>query len=231
VSDPTYRYNDASSLARWASWLLYAQVALAVAAIWSGWQFYQLLEAVDAGRYTNDASAIADAEVSDRRQQIIGLAQAGVFIATGIVILMWIYRANANARALGAQRMSFTPGWSVGWYFVPLANLVMPYQALQETWKASARPHDPEGATVAGWWFPAWWFFWLASNIAANVGFRFAWDPQSIDDLKLASSFTLVSDALTIPLCLAFPVIVAQIQRMQTTRADARSVSLSSVPA
>ncbi len=63
------------------------------------------------------------------------------FIATSVPFLMWIHRANRNARALGAQDMRFTPGWSVGWFFVPLLSLWKPYQAMKEIWRASQDPH------------------------------------------------------------------------------------------
>ena len=59
-------------------------------------------------------------------------------IFLGITFLKWIYRTNFNLRALSQERMSFTPGWSVGWYFVPIANLFKPYQAMKEIWANSA---------------------------------------------------------------------------------------------
>ena len=69
---------------------------------------------------------------------IVGLLQLPVVLTTGIVFLMWIHRANRNARGLGAEGMTFTPGWSVGWYFIPIANLWKPFQAMKEIWQASA---------------------------------------------------------------------------------------------
>ena len=31
--------------------------------------------------------------------------------------------------------MQYTPGWCVGWFFIPIANLVMPYIILKELWQ------------------------------------------------------------------------------------------------
>jgi hypothetical protein len=218
-----YTYGDATSLARWATWLLYAQAALAAAALWSGWQEKQLLDAIATGSYQGQSAMMADADANDARQRLIGLSQTGLFLVNGVIILMWIWRANANARALGAQRMSYTPGWSVGWYFVPIANLGMPYVALKEIWKASAKPSDPEGSGGPGFWFPLWWTLWLVTNIAANVGVRLLWDATSVDSYQAGNIAFLVSDAARVPLCLVFPVIIAQVQRMQTALAAGRS--------
>ena len=95
----------------------------------------------------------------------VALVQSGLFIVTAIVILRWIYFACTNAVAMGARDMMVTPGWAVGVYFVPVANLVMPFQSMREIWKGSTRPQDWEivkAPAVIAWW----WLFWLTSNIA-----------------------------------------------------------------
>jgi hypothetical protein len=51
-------------------------------------------------------------------------------ILTAIVWFLWLHRAVANARSLGVQTEA-TPGWSVGWWFIPFANVVKPYQILR----------------------------------------------------------------------------------------------------
>jgi hypothetical protein len=66
------------------------------------------------------------------------------FLPTGIAWLLWQYRAHANLRALGVANLRFTPGWTVGWWFIPFANIVMPYLTVRELWKAS----DPNAGAV-----------------------------------------------------------------------------------
>jgi hypothetical protein len=73
-------------------------------------------------------------------QGLLGLLAGGVYIATVVIWMVWIHRANSNCRALGAQGMRFTPGWAVGYHFIPFVNLVMPYNAMAEIWRASANP-------------------------------------------------------------------------------------------
>lgn len=66
-----------------------------------------------------------------------------IFLTLIVLFSIRIYRANLNARALGAQGMRFSPGWTVGWFFVPVMNLFRPFQAVREVWKASD-PNAPE---------------------------------------------------------------------------------------
>ena len=56
-----------------------------------------------------------------------------------MLFCLFMPRANRNARAFGSS-MSISPGWAAGWFFVPIANLWMPYQAMKEIWQGS----DPD---------------------------------------------------------------------------------------
>jgi hypothetical protein len=115
---------------------------------------------------------------------LAGLIYLPLFVITVVFYCLWISQANKNARALGAQGMEFTPGWAVGWWFVPIANLVKPYQAVSEVYKAS----DPE-AKPGSWQFgdmPSlfglWWAAWIIGNILSNIETRmvFSSDPDIV---------------------------------------------------
>jgi hypothetical protein len=82
-------------------------------------------------------------------------------VASWVTVCVWTYRAAANLPGLGRYGMANTPGWCVGWYFVPFANLVKPVQAMSEIWRASD-PESGEGAWISSrstpllalWWGP-----------------------------------------------------------------------------
>jgi hypothetical protein len=88
----------------------------------------------------------------------IGTIHTLLFLVHVVLFCFWLYRANANARALGAEGMRFSPGWAVGWLFVPIMNFFRPYQVVREIWKASD-PHAssqwdqlPTPALIKTWW-------------------------------------------------------------------------------
>lgn len=72
------------------------------------------------------------------------------FLGTAICWCVWKHRANKNAHSLSDQQLEYTPGWSVGCYFVPFANLVWPHAAMKDIWFASNPKGD--GASLVGWW-------------------------------------------------------------------------------
>lgn len=88
--------------------------------------------------------------------------------------MLWFYRANRNLRVLGGTELRFSPGWAVVWWFIPIANLWMPYRATVEIAKAS----DPSvGATDRNSrkqierpkLLMLWWLYSLLSGLAYIV--------------------------------------------------------------
>jgi len=193
AEQPAWTYGDASAAAAWARRLLWADAALSAAAI-----ALALLRGLDPWRV-----GPADA--------VIGIGQIIVFIACAFVTLRWLYLANANARALGATDLMGSPGLAIGWFFVPLANLFMPYMTVRDMWKASANPRDWQGASASGA-ILLWWLLWLASNIAGTVSFRL-WLEK--DPGRTGEVFSLISNLGSIPAALIFAWIIGRIQAMQ----------------
>ena len=74
---------------------------------------------------------------------------------------IWIYRSNYIVRYLGAKEMKFTPGWSIGWYFIPIVCFWKPYQALKEiylkTYNLNSKTQTNDNIHIS---FQLWWFFW-----------------------------------------------------------------------
>jgi len=100
------------------------------------------------------------------------LVQAPFFLGAAISLLLWMYRAFENLVAAGIKKLSYTPGWAVGWWFVPLANCYKPYSAMCELSMAS----NPKGG-IDNWYdcekrtiFTVWWWSWIASRCSSYWG-------------------------------------------------------------
>jgi hypothetical protein len=83
-----------------------------------------------------------------------------LFVACAIVWLIWQHRGQANARTLTGNRTKFTPGWAVGWWFIPLANLFMPFLTMLDLARTSVGRERwrTQGFSVL---IPLWWIAWL----------------------------------------------------------------------
>ena len=51
-------------------------------------------------------------------------------LGTGVVWLIWQHKAERDLHARELPGLKFTPGWAVGWWFIPLAYLVMHYRCV-----------------------------------------------------------------------------------------------------
>ncbi|MGI8542434.1 MAG: DUF4328 domain-containing protein, partial [Aridibacter sp.] len=94
-----------------------------------------------------------------------------------------LHRAFRNLLSLRSQHSEFSPGWAVGWWFVPLANLVKPFQVVRELWNESDPEFDEELGFLAGdlgspaiigfWWATfliSGFLFRISSNLIDNAG-------------------------------------------------------------
>lgn len=160
--------------------------------------------------YTNlppDVDPNEELFTSDIVTMFIGLAQLVLGITLGITFLSWIYRINKNLNALSWDDMRFTPGWSIGWYFIPIANLFKPYQVMKEIWEVAHRG-ESSGQPLLGWW----WGLWIISNIAGNAAMRLALnDSPEIIESMLPTIMYLISDGLDIPLSIVSLLMVTRI--------------------
>lgn len=133
---------------------------------------------------------------------------------SGIVLFcVWVYRANQNTDVLVSSGSEFTPGWAVGWFFVPIANIFKPFQVVSEIYRASDPQADPDYWSIAPvpMYIKIWWGSYLGFNLASNVA------PLGVVQCSLG----VVSMALAI-------TITRAVRRMQVEKARDRSRGPSS---
>ena len=169
---------------------------------------YLLLDLITSAGALAEGPPVADeARISD----FFALLQLLVLIACVSVVGRWIYRASVNAHAI-TDEMTISPGWAVGWYFIPFANLFKPFQAMREIWHASHETfggYEERTPQILGWW----WGLWLVNGVIGNISARLSWSgvapASTVDALNMASA------ALNIPLCLILITIMREVAQTQ----------------
>ena len=148
---------------------------------------------------------------------VLGLTTIAVYIATVVVFLMWLYRVSNNVAAFGATTQH-SSGWAVGSFFVPIMNLFVPYQAVRDIWKKS-EPNATDafsyGVSPPGF-FPAWWGFWIVSNISSNAYFRMTLAEAPVEASAMVG---ILSEILSIAAAVFAIQVVKEIDRRQEERA------------
>jgi len=167
---------------------------------------------------------LATAEGNDRRQLMISYAVMGSLVINLIALLVWIYAAQKNLPALWPSKaLEISPGWAVGWFFIPIANLFKPFQAMRQLWNeshpdlllvgAGTLPVAPP-AMLVGWW----WGLRITSAISGRV-FMNVGDATTIEGLLSISWIAIgLTLALDVPLLVCQWVLISRTQRNQEER-------------
>jgi hypothetical protein len=150
------------------------------------------------------------------------VAVGGLSLMAAIAFFVWTYRVAANLPSLKAPKQEFSPGWAVGYYFIPIMNLFKPYQALVEIWKGS----DPgrylretlaeQSTAIVGWWWAAHILAAIASRVVTATANAPNPTPDSLVSQNLGVIFIIL--ILEVPRDLLTIWIVRKLSDNQLSR-------------
>lgn len=100
--------------------------------------------------------------------QLLSAVLILLFYASGIPVLIWVFLAHRNLQRAGVPQMRHGPGWAVTSYFVPVANLFVPFQAMRELHNRShGEPADFGHSSVDS--VTSWWACYLGAMFFSTV--------------------------------------------------------------
>ena len=195
--------------------LLMINIAVTAVAIFAGIYEYHTYMGLPPGFDINETFLLSEAVTA-----IVGLIQFVLFIILGITFLRWIYRTNMNLGALSGQLMSFTPGWSVGWYFIPIACWFKPYQAMKEIWERSHKNQSVTSSILG-----LWWAFWLISSFLSEFACKAIIGADSVTEYSSSTMTYIVSDGFDVVLNIVALMLVTRIGNAYSKNYSQRSAS------
>jgi hypothetical protein len=161
-------------------------------------------------------------------QGLVALAQFPVYIATVVLFLMWLYRAHSNLSVLLTSDLQFSSGWAVGWWFIPFANLIKPFQVVREVWCKSSPEVDTEPSFLsvstcsAPTFMGFWWAFWIISNILSNITGN-VFNPDDPSSLVASGYLFTISGILSATAA----ALAIKVVKDTTERQEARAVEVN----
>ncbi|WP_197994953.1 DUF4328 domain-containing protein [Gimesia panareensis] len=203
-----FAYRNESGFSRFLIFLIVLSAVLNGVAFGSSVMMHEMILAAQKGA---EVTAV-EAGIHNERQIVIGGAQLGAAIFVGVVFLVWVYRMSRNAHSIENAKLQYSPGWAVGWYFIPIVNLWKPYQAMREIYEVFInRPND-------GKILPLWWFAWILASIMARISTRVVTKSDTLDQLLTKSEVTIFADACAVFLDLAAILLVITVSRACAAR-------------
>lgn len=211
-------YVPARPLANVVVPLVGAMIAFELAAVWLAIEQLGLSRQRLAGIKVSDEPTLAT--------MIVGLIAMVPMILYIVYWMMWVFRTYRNLPALGAGPLRFSPGWAVGYYFIPILHLFRPYQVMRETWLASdPQPNAGQQGTtlINGWW---------ALNIVAFT-YAVVGTVMVVDDSPRMTHVFALAEFGRIPVGIAKLVLEIALVRQLTRRQEHRAsmIAAAQVPA
>jgi cytochrome c-type biogenesis protein CcmH/NrfF len=147
---------------------------------------------------------------------LLDLLFLGAFGAGAVCFILWLYRARRNLALLPDAQPRWAVAWSVGVWFIPIANLVLAGLVVVDVARESAHSSDhalrQRLTTLARLW-------WAVSAFTALIHVRMS-DPMTPpnDQTIWATAILLLAGA---GLCIALLRDVSTVQRQRLTQDEA----------
>lgn len=164
----------------------------------------------------------AEGERADLLVAMTSSLQIVAFVATVVVFIIWFHRVRRNAEVFAPDLLTRGPGWAIGSWFIPVANLWIPRGIAAQVWTASRTfPYsddDHEPRRPVNLWWTAHLVAWFSARPAARR-YEAAETPEEIvsavDALLVAEVFDIIAAALAVH-------FVLRLTGMQRARAQER---------
>jgi hypothetical protein len=185
-----------------------------------------LLSKAQAG--LSDPAQFAALESAENVRVVI---QIGSTVFAVIAFIAWMHAAYRNAEVLGAPHLRYSRGWTIGAWFVPLLNLVRPYQIMREIALASdpnivtESRHEREKYSTPGT-VKLWWTFYVLMAFLGRISAKMLDENPTLNQVQSASYLEMVLGALVSLAALFAILTIRKIDRDQLSTAS--NIAMSS---
>jgi hypothetical protein len=145
-----------------------------------------------------------------------------LLVVIGIVWVVWQWRCAKNVQALGREGARFGAGWSIGAWFIPLANFVIPAMVVQDLWRATT-PGTRPGTNLRSQSASPLVFCWWIAFLFGSGSIQFVGDDTntSLDAIRNTNHLLLGAFGISvIASVFAITVVVQLTRRFDDRRAD-----------
>ena len=176
---------------------------------------------------TGSTISLSRIDRADRLVAQSGAAWAFTLAAMLVLLIIWLWRASSNLQPLGVAPERLPRGMAIGGWFIPVANLVLPFLMIGDAWRAGA----PSAAATPQWRkarllpaIPAWWVaVWL--NVVLRWIASAAHTSDSTDTVETSELlYALAAAASAVAAVLAI-ISVRAIAKRQAERAAATAAA------
>jgi hypothetical protein len=113
--------------------------------------------------------------------QILALIANIMAIPTMIFFIMWFRRAYFNLH-IKSEHLKFSEAWAAGAWFIPIANLVLPFVIMKELFSGINSNKDSSASKKHEVLLFTWWTFWIICTLLNYTSILYTFKPSSFDN-------------------------------------------------
>lgn len=133
-----------------------------------------------------------------------------------LIFFRWVYIVNRNAQQWNSA-LTISPGWNVGWFFVPIAALWKPFEGIRETRGATIDPEAPAWVPVPIW-LNLWWGLWVMAAIYGTMTTMCLRAAETSGQWISISGANVARVVIDVPLALLTCRLLTDIAKLQRAR-------------
>lgn len=222
-------FRQLGALTNWVRGIACAAGIIVIGNIGIDLYVNHLLRLIRDGTVENPSWLMMGMHGANRLQMVLDVGYGALLVLNIVLFFFWLHRAASNTEALGAKGLESSPGWTVGWFFVPVANLVMPYRAMREVWQASRSPAQWNTARI-GPGLLLWWLIHLFAGIAGQAKSVMLREAHGADAILAASNVEIAGMVLSLVATLLFVYVVGSLWSMQEIAWSRQTPALPPLP-
>jgi Domain of unknown function (DUF4328)/Protein of unknown function (DUF2510) len=193
----TLRFRTLGGLTTALTWLLGASAvsALALAAVCGN-----RISKISAFEDHRTLASLTDLNNADDTVTAMGSVLSLIMLAVLVVFIIYLFRASKNTELWDTGRRGWTPGWTIGAWFIPLANFVIPVLVVLDIWRrtpersADGERHSTPSTSVV----VVWWVLFLIGTIGIrlDVGYDTLGEYKTQDGIHIVGGIALAISAV-----------------------------------
>ena len=158
---------------------------------------------------------ITNYDVATMVSGLIGLISFTVYVWAIVAFIQWFRRAYFNLHSIKTPGLRYQEGYAVGGWFIPLANLYIPYRIMHDVWHNLKILEFGVTRNISHSFVGIWWTFFLVNSTISNIVGRMAFLAETLDEMQSVNWGYLVSAAIEIPATIVAILIVAKLEKAE----------------
>jgi hypothetical protein len=135
-------------------------------------------------------------------------------LGTAALFITWQWRSAKNAELTASTPPRWSPGWSIGGWFIPLANWVIPYLCVREISRSTTRQGDL-GISSERSLLPWWWAAFVGMGVLRFIGNSMSGAVSSYSEFRARDGVWFAGALLGVAAAVLAVLVVRRLTELQ----------------